>query len=238
MANFNFEYVPSASGALIAPCGVEVDPAVRVRRNGMIFPEEFQAASSFQAEVEQQPQSTPPRARPSVPSLQEAGAATSSRRSIIGVSPGPHPTPPPAPEYWTVVQRTAVRLRKGQRWVTGGLLGMGGFGRVYLVYSTATQEQCAMKIVGIRKRMPESCCRGLINELRVLSRLGSESQCSPFLLRPYLSRSHWAWTSSSRYLHILTEVCTGGDLFGYKNMLGFNSLTLVCAELVSAPLFT
>ncbi len=100
--------------------------------------------------------------------------------------------------------------------MTGGVLRTGGYGRVYLVYNTAAREQCAMKVVNFEKTISRSCCRGLINELRVLHLLGSDQSAMPFLLRPYLSDARWAWRSEAKYLHILTDAHGGGDLEQYR----------------------
>ncbi|KAI0717890.1 kinase-like protein [Cerioporus squamosus] len=92
-----------------------------------------------------------------------------------------------------------------------------------------------MKVVNFGGPISKSCCRGLIHELKVLSRLGSEpAEAMPFVLRPYLSAASWAWRSEAKYLHILTDAHTGGDLALYKWKLNEESLVLVCAELVLA----
>ncbi|RPD76047.1 kinase-like protein [Lentinus tigrinus ALCF2SS1-7] len=228
--DFIDQHVASGLGVPTAPSEIAVVPVGRVRRNGIALPPDVSSAL-LAAKHLQKPQLVDPRPCPSVPPLQKDGDASSSQ---IGDSLGSSASPPPSSSYWTVVQRNRIRLPHGsvRRWVTGGVLGAGGFGRVYLVYDTVARRQCAIKVVNIGKRMSESCCRGLINELRVLSLLGSEPQTSPFLLRPYSSDSNWAWRSSKLYLHILTEAYTGRDLFAYKQKLNFESLRLVCAELV------
>ncbi|RDX52583.1 kinase-like protein [Lentinus brumalis] len=89
-----------------------------------------------------------------------------------------------------------------------------------------------MKVVNFGKTISGSCCRGLINELRVLHLLGQDQSAMPFLLRPYLSDARWAWRSEAKYLHILTDAHSGGDLERYRWKLPEDSLALVCAELI------
>ncbi|RDX48080.1 hypothetical protein OH76DRAFT_697745 [Lentinus brumalis] len=93
------------------------------------------------------------------------------------------------------------------------------------------REQCAVKVVNFEKTISRSCCRGLINELRVLHLLGSDQSAMPFLLRPYLLDARWAWRSEAKYPH------SGGDLEQYRWKLTEDSLALVCSELVRNLLF-
>lgn len=196
---------------------------------------------SLHADVHEAPQPRPSR-RPSAPrpSPSSASGEKGQRRKLIGVAPGSPTPPPPLQHFWTLVQRNNLHIppERVAKWVTGGILGTGGFGRVYLVYNTTTRAQCAMKVVEHARRMSGSSCRGLINELRVLSALSAEPEVIPFLLQPYLTDYLWAWRSTTGYLHILTEVCTGGELTTYKGKLSYESLVLVCAELVCSLFVT
>ncbi|CDO78236.1 hypothetical protein BN946_scf184681.g1 [Trametes cinnabarina] len=136
--------------------------------------------------------------------------------------------------HWEVLQvnKLPVPTSHNIKWLSGGWLGQGGFATVYLVYDIARDQQCAMKVVHFARGMSESACRGMINELKVLSRLAAESSPHPFLLQPYVCDDLWAWRSSRGYLHVLTELCTGGDLSCYKGQLSEHTLALVCAEVV------
>ena len=136
-------------------------------------------------------------------------------------------------DFWDVVQRNQLCIPhfRATRWLTGGLLGDGGFGRVYLVKDTATRQECAMKIINIRKHLTEPACRGIANELRVLEALGAEEGPTPFLLKPRVDSGLWAWRSRPGYLHILTEVCAGGELAEYRQ-LTYPEVAHACAELV------
>lgn len=218
---------------LPAPPGeVAVGPIAGSEMNRIAFPKVV-STSPFEANRLDKPQSVFPRSRRSPPRVYWKQNGSSSQYKV-GVSSRPPITPPPANSDWTVAQRNNIRIPRHDvpRWLTGGVLGTGGFGRVYLVYNTATQEQCAMKVVNIGKPISGWCCRGIINELKVLARLDeSDPEKAPFLLLPYLSDTHWAWRSS-RYLHILTAACMGGDLLEYKGRLSSKSIALVCAEVV------
>ncbi|KAI0356939.1 kinase-like protein [Trametes cingulata] len=89
-----------------------------------------------------------------------------------------------------------------------------------------------MKVVRYSGGMSETCCRGTINELKVLSKLAEEPKPAPFLLQPYLGRDLWAWRSAGEHLHILTDVCTGGDLSFYEGRYSEDMLALVSAEVI------
>ncbi|KAH9854600.1 kinase-like protein [Lenzites betulinus] len=89
-----------------------------------------------------------------------------------------------------------------------------------------------MKIVHYARGMSESSCRGTINELKVFSRLAGEVSSPPFLLQPYVEDELWAWRSAGEYLHIVTELCTGGDLSCYQYRLSDLTLSLICAEVI------
>ena len=144
----------------------------------------------------------------------------------------------PAERYWTVVQCNNIRVPsvRETRWLTAGVLGCGGFARVYHVYSVAAQQPCAMKVVRFQHGLPESACAGLVNELKVLAFLGEERERgrgSPFVLQPFVPvGGRWAWRSTRGSLHILTEVCGGGTLAAYRFRLSYPSLVLVIAEIV------
>ncbi|KAI0372463.1 kinase-like protein [Pilatotrama ljubarskyi] len=89
-----------------------------------------------------------------------------------------------------------------------------------------------MKVVHYSRGLSEGCCRGTINELKVLRRLAEEPSPAPFLLQPYLGNDLWAWRSKGEYLHIMTEVCMGGDLSFYEGRLSEDMLALVSAEVI------
>ncbi|KAI0772788.1 kinase-like protein [Trametes elegans] len=89
-----------------------------------------------------------------------------------------------------------------------------------------------MKVVHYSRGMSEVSCQGTINELLVLRKLAEESRRAPFLLQPYVEGSFWAWRSAGEYLHILTDVCTGGELSYYRNQIPEHRLALVCAEVI------
>ncbi|KAI0672338.1 kinase-like protein [Trametes maxima] len=112
------------------------------------------------------------------------------------------------------------------------MLGQGGFGTVYLVYNVPRNEQCAMKIVHYSRGMSETSCRGVVNELKVLCRLAEDLRPAPYLLQPYAGDELWAWRSPGGYLHVVTELCTGGDLSCYQYRLSDETLALVCAEVI------
>ena len=139
------------------------------------------------------------------------------------------------PRKWTVVQRNVIRvppLQEG-KWTTAGLLGVGGFARVYQVFNAAIQKPCALKVVRVGRKMSGSVCAGIINELKVLSVLAVDESPSPFLLQPCLSDTLWTWQSSNGHLHILTEVCEGGSLAAYRYRILYDSLIFATAEIVS-----
>ena len=140
---------------------------------------------------------------------------------------------------WCVTQRNnlIVPSAKVTRWAMGGLLGDGGFGRVYLVLDVNRRNECAMKVISLKKRLSASACRGIINELRVLAMIAHEAIRPPFLLLPYTCGSMWAWRSSPGYLHILTEVCPGGVLAKYNSDLTFYDIMVICAEVVRLSIF-
>ncbi|KAI0752677.1 kinase-like domain-containing protein [Daedaleopsis nitida] len=219
--------------------------APRPTRNTGQFPKVTTAAPvpSFCAEVHDDPQPAPSPLHDSPASLSPSPPLSLSPSPshddrppafTIGIAPGPRLPLPPVQTFWPVLQRNNLHVppERVAKWVTGGILGAGGFGRVYLVYNTTTRAQCAMKVVQHAGRMSKSSCQGLINELRVLSILGAEPDAMPFLLQPYLADSLWAWRSTAGYLHILTDACTGGNLNVYKGKLGFDSLVLVSAEMI------
>ncbi|KAI8989155.1 kinase-like protein [Trametes punicea] len=89
-----------------------------------------------------------------------------------------------------------------------------------------------MKVVHYSRGMSKASCRGTINELKVLRRLAEDVHPHPFLLQPYVCDGLWAWRSSGGYLHVLTELCTGGDLSYYKRLLSERTLSLICAEVI------
>ncbi|KAI0827426.1 kinase-like protein [Trametes gibbosa] len=89
-----------------------------------------------------------------------------------------------------------------------------------------------MKIVHYARGMSDTSCRGTINELKVLSKLAEDGSPSPFLLQPYVGDELWAWRSAGEYLHIVTELCTGGDLSCYQYRLNDYTLSLICAEVI------
>ena len=141
---------------------------------------------------------------------------------------------PPAPPKDASPYADASSRKDFASWVTGGLLGDGGFGRVYLVRHVATQSECAMKVINLKAHLSESACRGLLNELRVLRLLSRDGVPAPFLLKPFLGADKWAWQSRKEYLHVVTEVCQGGDLKTYRRHLArsIRDLAHVCAEIV------
>ncbi|KAI0649959.1 kinase-like protein [Trametes meyenii] len=89
-----------------------------------------------------------------------------------------------------------------------------------------------MKVVHYSRGMSETSCRGVVNELKVLRRLAEERRPAPYLLQPYTGDELWAWRSPGGYLHVVTELCTGGDLSCYQYRLSDETLALVCAEVV------
>lgn len=164
-------------------------------------------------------------------------------RQKIGVAPDPRGRPrqrratnaQPA-THWDVLQVNRIRVPPPSeaKWLSAGVLGQGGFGTVYLVYNVRRREQCAMKVVHYAQGMSEVSCRGTINELKVLRRLALEIHPSPFLLQPFVCDELWAWRSAGQYLHIVTELCTGGDLSCYQYRLTDYNLALISAEVVSS----
>ncbi|PIL29013.1 transporter [Ganoderma sinense ZZ0214-1] len=177
-----------------------------------------------------------PRVSSGTTSRSSASSITAPRVEKIGVNwRGPIHAPPSEPRHWTVIQRNNILippLEEG-KWTTGGVLGSGGFARVYEVFNAAIQEACALKVVRVGRKMSGSACTGIINELKVLSVLASDESPPPFLLQPCLSDSLWAWQSSSGNLHILTEVCEGGSLAEYRFRIGYDSLVAATAEIIS-----
>lgn len=167
----------------------------------------------------------------------------SNVRQKLGVAPDPRSRvqqkkkdPDLTSTHIEVLQRRRLRipLPSFTKWMSVGVMGQGGFGTVYRVLNVVRSEQCAMKIVHFAGGMSGAGCNGIINELKVLGRLAEEVNPSPFLLRPFLGDALWAWQSAGKYLHIVTELCTGGDLSKYKYSLTEYSLSLVCAEVVSS----
>ncbi|KAH9903452.1 kinase-like domain-containing protein [Cubamyces lactineus] len=197
-----------------------------------------QTPASVRAEVHpEQPETPPhppPRAERASCSLQTAPA----KRRKIGVVPNldrnASSAPPQRAPYWEVLQvhRKRVPPPSEAKWITGGVLGQGGFGTVLLVYDVARGAQCALKVIHYSRGMSQPSCRGVINELKALSKLAADTDPSPFLLRPFVHGNLWAWRSSSGYLHILTELCNGGDLSCYEYRLSDRALALVCAEVI------
>ncbi|KAI0634212.1 kinase-like protein [Trametes polyzona] len=89
-----------------------------------------------------------------------------------------------------------------------------------------------MKVVHFARGMSKTSCQGTINELKVLRTLAEDDRYSPFLLQPHIAYGLWAWRSRGQYLHILTDLCTGGDLGWYSHLLSERALALVCAEVI------
>ena len=141
-----------------------------------------------------------------------------------------------APEmrWWPVVQHNLIEIPplKEGKWLTGGVLGTGGFARVYKVFNVALKKPCALKAVRIGQNISGSACAGIINELKVLSVLAEEESPSLFLLQPFMADKLWAWRSSAGNLHIATELCEGGSLAAYRFIIGYDSLVMVSAEIV------
>ncbi|KAI1787294.1 kinase-like domain-containing protein [Ganoderma leucocontextum] len=138
------------------------------------------------------------------------------------------------PGQWAVIQSNLIRvppLKEG-KWITGGVLGTGGFARVYRVFNVAVEKACALKVVRFGRGISGSACAGVINELKVLSMLASEENPPPFLLQPCLEDKLWAWRSSTGNLHIVTEVCDGGSLASYRYGLAYDSLLRASAEII------
>ena len=196
---------------------------------------------SVQAEIHpEQPDDLPgipPKAKRTLGSGLQAIPA---KRRKIGVTPSLYrniaKATSPRESYWDVLQvnRKRVPPPSEAKWITGGVLGQGGFGTVLLVYDVARGAQCALKVVHYSRGMSKPSCRGVVNELKALAKIAEDADPSPFLLRPYVYGAHWAWRSSAGYLHILTEFCSGGDLSCYEYRLSEHALALVCAEVVSA----
>ena len=113
-----------------------------------------------------------------------------------------------ATEFWEVTQRTLIKVpssaKRGRHFKLGGILGMGGFATVFLVYHVAKRKEVAIKCIKYTQGFPRGSCRGILNELKVLAALAEQRIQSRFLLGPYLGYDLWAWRSSKGYLHILT----------------------------------
>lgn len=110
-------------------------------------------------------------------------------------------------DTWAVTQRTYITLRESEHsgpFTVGGILGQGGFGTVLLVRHLARRTEVAMKVMKHTQDWSAGSCRGIINELKVLSALATQKIQSRFLLGPYLGYDLWAWRSSKGYMHVLT----------------------------------
>lgn len=111
-------------------------------------------------------------------------------------------------DFWEVTQRTLIKVRlpakRGRQFKVGGILGVGAFGTVFLVYHVAKRKEAAVKCIKYTQGLDPGSCRGIINELKVLRALATQKIQSRFLLGPYLDYDFWAWRSSMGYVHILT----------------------------------
>ncbi|KAI0325501.1 kinase-like protein [Cubamyces sp. BRFM 1775] len=194
--------------------------------------------ASVRAEVRLEQPEDPPHPPPKAERVTGSLQAIPAKRRKIGVVPSLYRNVPSTPSqrepYWEVLQvhRKRVPPQNEAKWITGGVLGQGGFGTVLLVYDVARGAQCALKVVHYSRGMSQPSCRGVVNELKALAKLAADVDPSPFLLRPCVHGTLWAWRSSGGYLHILTELCNGGDLSCYEYRLSEDALALVCAEVI------
>lgn len=111
------------------------------------------------------------------------------------------------PTTWTVVRRDDIQVDANLSsldWISGGILGQGTHATVYLVYHKPAAKQACMKVTYMKCPLPVAVCDGIANELRVLEVLSQQMEPLPFLHRPKIIGSKWAWTSSEGFLHILT----------------------------------
>ncbi|OJT04169.1 hypothetical protein TRAPUB_5121 [Trametes pubescens] len=168
---------------------------------------------------------------PSIPNVRQKVGVASGHRGLLHRR---RKDPDLDDTHWEVLQCRKLRIPPPShtKWMSAGVLGQGGFGTVYRVLNVVRRQQCAMKVVHYGRGLSDACCNGTINELKVLSRLAEDAHTSPFLLRPFLGDELWAWHSAGEYLHIVTELCTGGHLGWYKyNLVDYN-LSLICAEVI------
>lgn len=132
---------------------------------------------------------------------------------VIGIVPGSLQQPPSPSSVkdgnWLVTQRNklAVSPKGNTIWMTGSVVGAGAFGRVVRVLHVPSETEVAMKVVHVQKPLLKIACEGLMNELKVLTKLAvmSGKELVPFLATPSIGCDKFAWTSAkSGFLHILT----------------------------------
>lgn len=110
-------------------------------------------------------------------------------------------------DLWPVLQLNRLRIppvSRHRRWLSGGELGRGSFGTVYLVLDLRTRQMVAMKVVNHHHGLSAGACKGIVNELRILDALARIQPTPPYILMPYLGYDLWAWRSSAGYIHVLT----------------------------------
>ncbi|KAI0922553.1 hypothetical protein AcV5_009493 [Taiwanofungus camphoratus] len=138
-------------------------------------------------------------------------------------------------DLWPVLQLNRLRIppvSRHRRWLSGGELGRGSFGTVYLVLDLRTRQMVAMKVVNHHHGLSAGACKGIVNELRILDALARIQPTPPYILMPYLGYDLWAWRSSAGYIHVLTDYCPGGNLYDYAGRLPWRNIRYIAAELI------
>ncbi|KAL6309412.1 kinase-like domain-containing protein [Sparassis latifolia] len=136
---------------------------------------------------------------------------------------------------WAVHQWNFLKVPSDtdKKWMCGGFIGKGGFGKVYLVYHIPQRQQLAIKVVQYSQGLSPAACRGAVNEIKLLRTVASAPNGPPsFLLTPYLQHDRWYWRASGGFLNIATNFCMGGELTQHQRSITESSLRLVAAELV------
>lgn len=83
-----------------------------------------------------------------------------------------------------------------------GMIGEGGFGKVFLVRDVMQEQDVAMKVVRVAGSSPPWEYRGVVTEVKILRMLSEGPQ--KFLLEPYMGCERRDWLSPFGDLHILT----------------------------------
>ena len=81
-------------------------------------------------------------------------------------------------------------------------IGKGGFGRVYKVRHKLSNQFRAMKIIKCKAENPHSNSAEILKQINILKTLDH-----PNIIKIY------EFYSTDKYVYIINELCTGGELF-------------------------